>query len=282
MSGNVYLSTTKRWTRDAFNRPTLVVARDLLGKFIVRADRRVRLSAMITEVEAYKGPRDAASHAYKGRRTQRVEPLVPGWRHCLLSTLFMACIGCSISARPAPASRKECSCGLCWESALVCASHHGARTGHTVSADRQKTRRYRTRRPSKHIWVEDRGDRSARAPRKPWTSRRRRLCRAVLGGPSWRYWLTMRSDLTRVAAKSRESENPHPLDLAPAYIAVAGTANKACIAAVSQSATTVANALIRRDIMLRIVHIILLTWSLWFLRGCMPGSGPRAVRPAGP
>ena len=30
---------------------------------------------MITEVEAYKGPRDRASHAHGGRRTHRVEPL---------------------------------------------------------------------------------------------------------------------------------------------------------------------------------------------------------------
>ena len=58
-----------------FNRPTLTVARDLLGKFIVhRQGRRIR-SAMITEVEAYKGPQDLASHARGGRRTRRVEPL---------------------------------------------------------------------------------------------------------------------------------------------------------------------------------------------------------------
>jgi DNA-3-methyladenine glycosylase len=30
---------------------------------------------MITEMEAYRGPRDQASHAYGGRRTRRVEPL---------------------------------------------------------------------------------------------------------------------------------------------------------------------------------------------------------------
>jgi DNA-3-methyladenine glycosylase len=30
---------------------------------------------MISETEAYKGPRDAASHAFGGRRTTRVEPL---------------------------------------------------------------------------------------------------------------------------------------------------------------------------------------------------------------
>lgn len=61
--------------RNAFNRPTLQVARDLLGKFIVRSYRGRQISAMITEVEAYKGPKDAASHAYNGRRTARVEPL---------------------------------------------------------------------------------------------------------------------------------------------------------------------------------------------------------------
>lgn len=65
----------RRLDRSAFNRPTLRVARDLLGKFIARNDEGRRIGAMITEVEAYRGPRDRASHAYGGRRTPRVEPL---------------------------------------------------------------------------------------------------------------------------------------------------------------------------------------------------------------
>lgn len=65
----------RRLGRDAFNQPTLRVARDLVGKFIVRRHEGSRVAAMITEVEAYKGPRDRASHAYDGRRTPRVEPL---------------------------------------------------------------------------------------------------------------------------------------------------------------------------------------------------------------
>ncbi|MBI3527042.1 MAG: DNA-3-methyladenine glycosylase [Betaproteobacteria bacterium] len=65
----------RRLDRAAFNRTTLQVARDLLGKFIVRSYRGRNISGMITEVEAYKGPRDAASHARGGRRTARVEPL---------------------------------------------------------------------------------------------------------------------------------------------------------------------------------------------------------------
>jgi len=66
---------TRRLDRRAFNRPTLRVARDLLGKFIVRRWRGRRFSAMIAETEAYRGPKDRASHAAGGRRTPRVEPL---------------------------------------------------------------------------------------------------------------------------------------------------------------------------------------------------------------
>ncbi len=58
-----------------FNRPTLQVARSLLGKFIVRRIGRATIAGMITEVEAYKGPRDLAAHSARGRRTARVEPL---------------------------------------------------------------------------------------------------------------------------------------------------------------------------------------------------------------
>ena len=50
-----------------FDRPTLDVARDLLGKYLVRRfeDGEVR-ALMINEVEAYDGPDDKASHASRG------------------------------------------------------------------------------------------------------------------------------------------------------------------------------------------------------------------------
>ena len=65
----------RRLGRDDFNRPTLKVARDLVGKFIVHRDGDRTLTGMITETEAYRGPRDRAAHSYGGRRTARVEPL---------------------------------------------------------------------------------------------------------------------------------------------------------------------------------------------------------------
>jgi DNA-3-methyladenine glycosylase len=72
---DVAASVPMRLDREHFNRPTLRVARDLLGKVLVRGRGRRKLFGMITEVEAYKGPRDLASHAARGRRTARVEPL---------------------------------------------------------------------------------------------------------------------------------------------------------------------------------------------------------------
>src|SRR5690348_15950613 len=49
-----------------FDRPTLTVARELLGKYIVRSYRGKLIPVMITEVEAYDGPNDLASHASRG------------------------------------------------------------------------------------------------------------------------------------------------------------------------------------------------------------------------
>ncbi|MEK7512971.1 MAG: DNA-3-methyladenine glycosylase [Patescibacteria group bacterium] len=57
-----------------FNRPTLAVAHGLLGKYLCRRRGRRIIRAMITEVEAYDGPRDKASHASRGR-TVRNTPM---------------------------------------------------------------------------------------------------------------------------------------------------------------------------------------------------------------
>jgi DNA-3-methyladenine glycosylase len=58
---------TKRLTRKFFERPTLKVARELLGKVIVRRIGKQKISMRITETEAYIGEKDLASHARFGR-----------------------------------------------------------------------------------------------------------------------------------------------------------------------------------------------------------------------
>ncbi|WP_326511973.1 DNA-3-methyladenine glycosylase [Clostridium intestinale] len=64
-----------RLERDFFARDTLIVAKELLGKVIVREIDGVRLSGKIVETEGYIGSIDKASHAYGGKKTPRVEPL---------------------------------------------------------------------------------------------------------------------------------------------------------------------------------------------------------------
>lgn len=59
---------------DFFDRPTTDIAQDLLGKFLIREYNDHHWALMITEVEAYDGPDDKASHAHKGR-TDHTEPM---------------------------------------------------------------------------------------------------------------------------------------------------------------------------------------------------------------
>ena len=58
-----------------YDRDTVTVARELLGKYLVRELDGRRLVCRITETEAYVGPVDKACHAYRYRRTPRTEPL---------------------------------------------------------------------------------------------------------------------------------------------------------------------------------------------------------------
>ena len=54
-------------TREFFDRPVLDVAPDLLGRILVRSTPDGPIELRLTEVEAYDGPNDPGSHAYRGR-----------------------------------------------------------------------------------------------------------------------------------------------------------------------------------------------------------------------
>ena len=82
--------------RAFYDRPTLDVARDLLGKVLVHRRRGLVTSGVIVEVEAYVGESDPACHAAPGP-TRRNEPLYgdPGHAyvylnygiHCLMNVV---------------------------------------------------------------------------------------------------------------------------------------------------------------------------------------------------
>jgi DNA-3-methyladenine glycosylase len=73
-------------TRRFYGRPTLDVARDLLGTVLVHNRRGVRTSGVIVEVEAYIGESDPACHAAPGL-TIRNAPLygAPGHAYVYLN-----------------------------------------------------------------------------------------------------------------------------------------------------------------------------------------------------
>lgn len=79
--------------RSFFDRSTIKVAKDLLGKYILRDSGKLLCVARITDVEAYVGQEDLACHASRGR-TPRTEVmfgisgvayvyLIYGMYHCL-------------------------------------------------------------------------------------------------------------------------------------------------------------------------------------------------------
>ncbi len=62
--------------RDFFQKPTIEVAKRLLGKNLVRiTDKGVRLKGRILETEAYLGLKDPCCHSFNGKKTKRTQAM---------------------------------------------------------------------------------------------------------------------------------------------------------------------------------------------------------------
>ena len=66
------MTSQNKLPRSFYLRATLIVAKDLLGKYFVRKSSNQTLVGKIVEVEAYLGEKDPASHTYRGQ-TKRNE-----------------------------------------------------------------------------------------------------------------------------------------------------------------------------------------------------------------
>jgi DNA-3-methyladenine glycosylase len=91
--------------RDFYDRPTLEVARDLLGLVLVHNRRGVITSGVIVEVEAYIGESDPACHAAPGP-TRRNEPLygIPGHAYVYLNYGIHSLVNVVTEAHGTPAA----------------------------------------------------------------------------------------------------------------------------------------------------------------------------------
>jgi DNA-3-methyladenine glycosylase len=91
--------------RRFYNRPTIDVARDLLGKVLVHVRRGVITSGAIVEVEAYIGESDPACHAAPGP-TARNAPLygAPGHAYVYLNYGIHCLVNVVTEAQGSPAA----------------------------------------------------------------------------------------------------------------------------------------------------------------------------------
>ena len=101
--GGILLSKLER---QFFDRDTLEVARDLLGKYLVRMWDGAARVGRSTETEAYIGRCDKACHAYGCRRTPRTETLFapPGTAYIYLIYGMYHCLNFVTEAEGEPAA----------------------------------------------------------------------------------------------------------------------------------------------------------------------------------
>ena len=86
---------------DFYRRPTLRVARALLGKILVHRRRGTLTAGRIVEVEAYRGPEDRAAHTAGGRRTARNEVMWGAGGHLYVYFTYGMHYCCNVVTRAA-------------------------------------------------------------------------------------------------------------------------------------------------------------------------------------
>ena len=71
-----------------FRQDAITVARNLLGKYLVREYDDKKIITKIVETEAYMGIEDKAAHVFGDRRTERTEPLYQDGGHIYVYLIY--------------------------------------------------------------------------------------------------------------------------------------------------------------------------------------------------
>lgn len=78
----------KKLPRSFYDRDGLIVAKDLLGKYLVHKVKGQELIGKIVEVEAYMGVEDKAAHSYGNKRTPRTEAMFGPPGHAYIYLIY--------------------------------------------------------------------------------------------------------------------------------------------------------------------------------------------------
>ena len=81
-----------------YSRPTLTLAKELLGCTLVKIDSEGTAAGIIVETEAYMGPVDRAAHSYNNRRTKRTEVMFQTFGHVYTYMMHTHCLFNIVSA----------------------------------------------------------------------------------------------------------------------------------------------------------------------------------------
>jgi DNA-3-methyladenine glycosylase len=148
---------TKRLGRTFFERSTLVVAKELLGKYLVRKINGKEIALPITETEAYHGPKDKASHASRGK-TPRTAVMFgpPGHAYIYLIYGMYHCLNIVTGPEEFPSAVLIRGLEGINGPGKLCRELHINKSLNTEDIT-----------TSKEIWIEDRGPRKGRIIRTP-------------------------------------------------------------------------------------------------------------------
>jgi DNA-3-methyladenine glycosylase len=86
----------ERLETEFFLRDAITVARDLIGKRLVRRLDGGEVVCRIVETEAYMGPQDKASHAYKNRASKRTEVFYRRGGHLYIYMIYGMYYCCNV------------------------------------------------------------------------------------------------------------------------------------------------------------------------------------------
>lgn len=78
----------KKLERIFYRKTALVLAKDLLGKYLIFHFNNQKLVGKIVETEAYMGFNDKAAHTYNGKRTPRVETMYGEEGHAYVYIIY--------------------------------------------------------------------------------------------------------------------------------------------------------------------------------------------------